>query len=73
MAGAGGLTPRRAGVRVRDCGFVPIPSTFWNYLGVRVEAETSLGAPPQSFPGHFQSVLGRGSACLHATSLPPTM
>lgn len=47
---------------MRNCGFVPIPSAFWKYLGVHVEAEASLGAPPPSLPGHFQSVLGRGGA-----------
>lgn len=50
---------------MRNCGFVPSPSAFWKYLGVRVEAEASLGTPPQSFPGHFQSVLGEGvPACM---------
>lgn len=50
---------------MRDCGVVPIPSTFWKYLGVRVEAEASLGAPPNHSQGTFSRCWGEGvPACM---------
>lgn len=40
---------------MRHCGFIPISSAFWKYLGVPLEVEASSGASPRPNPGYFPS------------------